>query len=171
MDNQGLKSGQIAEVRGYADRRLLNSQDPNDYRNRRVSIIVKPLDQNPEKPLPVGLPNKNEAEKKEGKLSTTGLPPPPTSPPGEVKSTQPAPSPKPETGAPATGPVTPPDPVQASTPAGPPPKVDHNQTAAANTPPPGPKEANTDRGPLEDNLDLQKELLNLVPKLPVLNIK
>jgi len=46
-----------------------------------------------------------------------------------------------------------------------------NKTGVANAPPPGPKEAKTGRGPLEDNLDLQKEILNLAPKPPVFNIK
>jgi len=37
----GLRSDQVAEIRGYADRQILISSDPNDSRNRRVSIIMK----------------------------------------------------------------------------------------------------------------------------------
>jgi len=37
----GLKPNQIDEVRGYADNRLRNTDDPNDVVNRRISIIVK----------------------------------------------------------------------------------------------------------------------------------
>jgi hypothetical protein len=50
--------------------------------------------------------------------------------------------------------------------------VDNHQTAAAKTPPPpGPKESKSEKGPLEDNLGLQKELMNLVPPLPAFKIK
>jgi chemotaxis protein MotB len=41
MQTQGLRSGQVVEMRGYADQRLLNQSDPNDPRNRRVSVVVK----------------------------------------------------------------------------------------------------------------------------------
>jgi len=37
----GLKSDQIDEIRGYADNRLRNPDDPFDVVNRRISIIVK----------------------------------------------------------------------------------------------------------------------------------
>jgi len=214
MDNLGLKSGQIAEVRGYADRRPFNSQDTTDYRNRRVSIIVKPLNKDTEKPLPIDLPIKNGAVKNGSKLSKEAPLPPPTPPAAvEVKLPQPAPGPKPETAAPAIAPVAPPPapapPALPATPlvskppeplpppalpapkplpgvkpkveAAPAPGVDIHKTAAAKTaaantpvaktPPPSPIESKPDRGPLEKNLDLQKELLNLAPPPPVFNIK
>jgi chemotaxis protein MotB len=38
---QGLKDRQLDEVRGYADTRLRNVQDPFDITNRRISILVK----------------------------------------------------------------------------------------------------------------------------------
>jgi chemotaxis protein MotB len=41
MQTQGLRSGQVVEMRGFADQRLLNQSDPNDPRNRRVSVVVK----------------------------------------------------------------------------------------------------------------------------------
>ncbi|MGE5680006.1 MAG: flagellar motor protein MotB [Bacillota bacterium] len=37
----GLKQTQVDEVRGYADKKLKNTQDPFDVTNRRISIIVK----------------------------------------------------------------------------------------------------------------------------------
>lgn len=37
----GLKPNQIDEIRGYADNRLRNSENPYDFVNRRISIIVK----------------------------------------------------------------------------------------------------------------------------------
>ncbi|MBK7104405.1 MAG: OmpA family protein [Ignavibacteriae bacterium] len=39
--SSGLKNDQIDEIRGYADNRLRNVNDPNDVVNRRISIIVK----------------------------------------------------------------------------------------------------------------------------------
>ncbi len=40
MATTGLKPDQVFTVRGFADRRLRNVQDPLDFQNRRVSIIV-----------------------------------------------------------------------------------------------------------------------------------
>jgi chemotaxis protein MotB len=37
----GLGAGQVTEIRGYADNRVLIASDPSDSRNRRVSVIVK----------------------------------------------------------------------------------------------------------------------------------
>jgi len=37
----GLKPEQIAEIRGYADRRSLIPGDPGNSRNRRVSVVMK----------------------------------------------------------------------------------------------------------------------------------
>jgi len=37
----GVRPEQVVEMRGFADRRLLNPADPNDARNRRVSVVVK----------------------------------------------------------------------------------------------------------------------------------
>lgn len=43
MQESGLASGQVAEVRGYADQRLRKPDDPNNASNRRVSIVVRYL--------------------------------------------------------------------------------------------------------------------------------
>lgn len=41
MERFGLRSAQVTEIRGYADRRTLVDTDPLDSRNRRISIIMK----------------------------------------------------------------------------------------------------------------------------------
>ncbi len=40
MDGHGLRKGQVVEVRGYADHKLLDPKHPFSYVNRRVSILV-----------------------------------------------------------------------------------------------------------------------------------
>ena len=37
----GVLPGQVVEVRGFADRQLMRPAEPNDPRNRRISIVVK----------------------------------------------------------------------------------------------------------------------------------
>jgi chemotaxis protein MotB len=37
----GIREPRVMEVRGYADQHLLNAREPNDPRNRRVSLVVK----------------------------------------------------------------------------------------------------------------------------------
>ena len=37
----GVRPEQVVEMRGFADQRLLNPADPNDPRNRRISVVVK----------------------------------------------------------------------------------------------------------------------------------
>jgi chemotaxis protein MotB len=41
LNADGLRPDQIVEMRGFADKMLLNAADPNDPRNRRVSVVVK----------------------------------------------------------------------------------------------------------------------------------
>ena len=41
LDGAGLRPAQVANVVGYADRRLANRSDPLDSANRRISIIVR----------------------------------------------------------------------------------------------------------------------------------
>ena len=43
MAQSGLRSDQVAQVRGFADQRLRNPKDPLEASNRRVSIIVQYL--------------------------------------------------------------------------------------------------------------------------------
>jgi chemotaxis protein MotB len=40
LENNGIDSGRIARVVGYADQDLFNKDDPKDLRNRRISIIL-----------------------------------------------------------------------------------------------------------------------------------
>lgn len=40
MAQHGLRTGQVSQLRGFADQRLRNPKDPMDFANRRVSIIV-----------------------------------------------------------------------------------------------------------------------------------
>jgi chemotaxis protein MotB len=41
LNANGLRMGQVVEVRGFADQWLFNGKDPYDPRNRRVSLVVK----------------------------------------------------------------------------------------------------------------------------------
>lgn len=154
MDNLGVKPGQIVEVRGYADRRPFISQDTSDERNRRVSIIVRGLDK--EKGIPLALqPSPAGAGKKVE-------PPAPAAAPAEPPAPVVLPAPK-----------TSPPPAQAKV-VPPAPAAEKAKTEAAKAPPPSPpspRETKTERGPLEENLDLQKDLLNLLPKFSPINLK
>lgn len=40
MAEHGLRTGQVSQLRGFADQHLRNPKDPLDFSNRRVSIIV-----------------------------------------------------------------------------------------------------------------------------------
>jgi len=165
MNGSGLKPGQISEVRGYADRRLLNQKDPQDQRNRRVSIVVMYTGKDKGQPLPLDLLPK-PGEKKGGEAPPKAVPLPLS--PGPPVS--PAPNPPAVTKPPA--PLSPPAPapIKAPPPAekgkleplpGKGPGPDKPQAAQT---PPGPKETKPEKGPLEDNLGLQKEFLNLMPQ-------
>ena len=37
----GIQARQVVEIRGYSDQKLLNAGDPNDPRNRRISLVVR----------------------------------------------------------------------------------------------------------------------------------
>ena len=43
LAESGLRKGQVQEVRGFADQRLRRPEDPMDFSNRRVSILVPAL--------------------------------------------------------------------------------------------------------------------------------
>jgi chemotaxis protein MotB len=55
MQDHGVEPGQIVQVRGFADRRLLNPAQPHDSRNRRISLVVE-YNEPPPKPDPFGEP-------------------------------------------------------------------------------------------------------------------
>jgi chemotaxis protein MotB len=44
MQENGVRTDQIAEIRGYADQRLRSPSNPEDPSNRRVSLIVHYLE-------------------------------------------------------------------------------------------------------------------------------
>jgi chemotaxis protein MotB len=48
MQQAGLRSDQVSQVRGFADQRLRNLEDPLDASNRRVSIIVQYINTTPD---------------------------------------------------------------------------------------------------------------------------
>jgi chemotaxis protein MotB len=39
--SHGVRPDQIAEIRGYADRRILLADDPENSKNRRISVVMK----------------------------------------------------------------------------------------------------------------------------------
>jgi chemotaxis protein MotB len=43
MQQSGLRNDQVSQVRGFADQRLRNPNDPMEASNRRISIIVQYL--------------------------------------------------------------------------------------------------------------------------------
>ncbi len=47
MQQSGLRSDQVAEVRGFADQSLRNKSDPADASNRRISLLVKYMQKQP----------------------------------------------------------------------------------------------------------------------------
>jgi len=51
MESSGLRTKQVAEVVGYADRKLKMPDKPLDYANRRVSILVPPYRPSVDKPM------------------------------------------------------------------------------------------------------------------------
>lgn len=66
MEQSGLRVDQVAQVRGFADRRLRNPKEPLEALNRRVSIIVQYLagDGPPEAPdANLGEPSAKDIEK------------------------------------------------------------------------------------------------------------
>jgi chemotaxis protein MotB len=49
MQASGLWSGQVTQIRGFADQRLRNVKDPKDPANRRISLIVAYLPEEKER--------------------------------------------------------------------------------------------------------------------------
>ena len=48
MEKNGLRPGQVIQVRGFADRRLRKSDAPLDASNRRISLIVRYITESPD---------------------------------------------------------------------------------------------------------------------------
>ncbi len=91
MEAHGVRRGQVAQVRGFADRQLRHLKDPEDPSNRRISVIVQYLTPPAEAP-------KTPAEAAKG----------PTQPAKAPAEAAKAPAPPPKTPAqPAKGPNQP----------------------------------------------------------------
>ena len=58
MQQSGLATGQIAQVRGFADQQLRDPKNPENASNRRVTIIVKYLNKDQDKDKAQGAPAK-----------------------------------------------------------------------------------------------------------------
>jgi chemotaxis protein MotB len=41
MEDNGMRPDQVVQVRGYADQKLRNKDDPNDPSNRRITLIIQ----------------------------------------------------------------------------------------------------------------------------------
>ena len=54
MQQSGLRTDQVSQVRGFADQRLRNLKDPLDPSNRRISIIVQYISSNTDEAEPPG---------------------------------------------------------------------------------------------------------------------
>jgi chemotaxis protein MotB len=69
MQEHGVRSDQVAQVRGYADQKLRKSAAPDDPSNRRISVIIQYL----ERP-PGAAPGAKPAKGKQGAASGHGAP-------------------------------------------------------------------------------------------------
>ncbi len=66
MQQSGLRSDQVSQVRGFADQRLRNLKDAMDPSNRRVSIIVQYLSATEPAESPAGDGKESGADKEPG---------------------------------------------------------------------------------------------------------
>ena len=64
MQASGARSDQVTQVRGFADQRLRNPENPLDPANRRISVIVQYIfkDDEEEKPVPASPENGAHAD-------------------------------------------------------------------------------------------------------------
>jgi chemotaxis protein MotB len=67
MQNNGIRSDQITQVRGFADQRLRKLDAPLDASNRRISLIVQYLDKKTEAPAKPEKGDAGTAKDGEGK--------------------------------------------------------------------------------------------------------
>jgi chemotaxis protein MotB len=97
MQDSGVRSDQVSQVRGYADQRLRLPKDPLDPSNRRISLIVQYIDGQPlQNPIPANLGKEEKATtiaaasaKDQTATLVKGEPPPPAA----AKTVQPLPAP------------------------------------------------------------------------------
>jgi chemotaxis protein MotB len=69
MQQAGLGTDQVSQVRGFADQRLRNIKDPLDPSNRRISIIVQYINTDHDEAVPA---DENAKESEKGKTSAAG---------------------------------------------------------------------------------------------------
>lgn len=67
MQQNGIGSDQVTQVRGFADQRLRKADAPLDPSNRRISLIVQYLEKNPTPEAEGGEKAEGEAGKEAGK--------------------------------------------------------------------------------------------------------
>jgi chemotaxis protein MotB len=97
MQDSGVRSDQVSQVRGYADQRLRIPKDPLDPSNRRISLIVQYIDGQPlQNPIPANLGKEEKtttlaaaSAKDQTATLVKGEPPPPAA----AKTVQPLPAP------------------------------------------------------------------------------
>lgn len=82
MEANGLRTNQVAQVRGYADRQLRHPEDPESASNRRISVIVQYL--NADLPKADGKDEKPNGEAQKGE-APKGEQAKPTDKPSPVK--------------------------------------------------------------------------------------
>jgi len=63
MQQSGLRDDQVSQVRGFADQRLRNPKDALDPSNRRVSIIVQYINNNPDELVAAETSKESDREK------------------------------------------------------------------------------------------------------------
>lgn len=64
MQSEGIREGQVSQVRGFADQRLRLPQQPEDPSNRRISLIVQyQVKDNAEQALPTSVTKMADAAK------------------------------------------------------------------------------------------------------------
>jgi chemotaxis protein MotB len=99
----GVRSDQVADVRGYADQKLRKPEDPTSASNRRVSIVVKyKTADDPPAPAPDGKPSPaGQAKPAVASSPTPGKPPAAPASPTPAKASPPPLSTKPENSSPA----------------------------------------------------------------------
>jgi chemotaxis protein MotB len=68
MQQHGLRADQVTQVRGYADQQLRKPDQPEDPSNRRISILVRKMDNVlPPKAVPAGAPHGEAASTEHSK--------------------------------------------------------------------------------------------------------
>ncbi len=96
MQAEGMRSEQISQVRGFADRRLRVPDHPEDPSNRRISLIVQyQVENDAEVPLPKGITDQNDIGQKPpagdpktpSPVQSTAAPGPSAPAPAPVQST------------------------------------------------------------------------------------